>query len=174
MGAEVPGAAEGAAFTTLFELGPPPWSELAGHPCLKYATWAAVRRTCIPWVRDAVQAMSATLPVGQVLIDVRYWPHLDVGQIPGVPGWHYDCHNRAGASADEHRLYFSGAGCRTRFRPDVQPPENWVVAYSHDAEHEITPAMLSGPRLLIRCSRTDLTPDNRVYTDAYIAPHYAS
>ncbi len=157
------------ATEVLFRLGPPPWAEVEGHPCLKYATAAAVRKHCSPWVQRAVERMAATLPSGPLLVDVRWWPWLDIGQIPGVPGAHYDCYNVAERAVDdEHRLYFFGAGCRTLFLPTYQPEEGDVVAYGHADIHQIMPATVAGPRILIRCSRTSIRAANHVYSRAHI------
>ena len=103
------------------------------------------------------------------LIDIRYWPSLKVGDIPGVPGWHYDCFNTPNKGIeDQHVLYFYGAGCRTMFRPDLQPDEGWIIGYDHSAEHRITECTTDGPRLLVRLSHTSIKPVNHIYDQAYV------
>jgi hypothetical protein len=113
-----------------------------------------------------VEAMRATMPpASPVLVDVRWWDRLEVGDSPGLPHWHYDCHNAEDdpRSADEeHRLYFAGAGSRTMFEGGFQPPEGWVTRYDHRHRHRVMPATVPGPRLLVRVSRTTIRPANQV------------
>lgn len=148
------------------EYGFPPWDLLVGHASCKYATHACANSISHAWVRDLIAAMRETLPAGcSPLVDVRYWAHLEPGDSPGLPHWHFDCYNAAGdprSEGEEHRLYFAGAGCRTMFRGGFQPPEGWIVAYGHDDEHRVMPATVPGPRLLVRVSKTRIPAANVV------------
>lgn len=163
-------------FAELNRLTPPVWQDIDQQPCLKYASISYTMQRSTPAIRSLIESMLDTLPTGvdaATLIDVRYWRHLNIGDIPGVPGWHYDVHNRPNTDFREtHRLYFVGAGCRTMFRDTagnvVQPNESTIVAYGHDDIHCIAPATVAGPRLLIRCSRALIRPANHMYTTAYI------
>lgn len=163
-------------FVELDRLPPPAWSDIDQQPCLKYASVSYAMLHSTPAIRSLVEPMLDTLPTevdGATLIDVRYWRHLSIGDIPGVPGWHYDVRNRPGTDLREtHRLYFVGAGCRTMFRDTagniVQPPESTIIAYGHDDVHCIAPATIAGPRLLVRCSLASIRPVNHMYTTAHI------
>lgn len=156
--------------TELYEAGDPPWAEVHGQPCLKYAT---VSMACLhvgPWIAALIDGMCRTIN-GSPLVDVRWWEHLEPGQIPGVPGWHYDTFNDATrGTQDVHRLYIAGAGCRTEFRGGYLAPEGTVIGYDHEDEHRISPATKPGPRLLVRVSLTTIRPANRVYAGAHIHP----
>lgn len=141
--------------------GPPPWSEIEGQQACKYASLEFAEKIAAPWIWVLIKAMCETLSADctRPLIDIRWWRALQVGDIPGVPGWHYDCFNAPEdprSVGEEHRLYFAGAGCRTRFCPDYQPPEGWIIGYGHNAKHEITAATLPGPRLLVRASKASV------------------
>lgn len=144
-------------------IGPPTWSDIEGQRSCKYAAPDVARGIALPWVRGLLDRMLDTLP-DATLVDIRWWARLNVGDLPGLPIWHYDCRNKAdaGDEAEEHRLYFAGAGCRPMFRPDVQPPEGWIYAYGHRAEHRIMPATVAGPRLLIRVTRATVRPTNAI------------
>lgn len=152
------------------DIGPPPWAQVAGQPSFKYMPPLRALDLACPFVRGMVEAMSATLPPPteghRILVDVRWWESLSPGDVPGVAGWHYDCFNQADdprSEGEEHRLYFSGAGCRTEFDCG-QLSEGVVWGYGHHDRHRISPATIAGPRLLIRVSRT------RVPAVGYVAP----
>jgi hypothetical protein len=118
-------------------------------------------------VASTLAVMRSTLPAAN-LVDIRWWSHLNPGDVPGVAGWHFDCFNaHDGTSTDEHRLYFAGAGCRTLFRSGYAP-EECIVGYGHDAEHTITPATISGPRLLLRVTRSTIRPANAIRPEGYV------
>jgi hypothetical protein len=145
-------------------VGPAPWANVLGQRSCKYACPALARSIALPWVGALIERMIGTLPDAN-LVDVRWWERLEPGDLPGIPNWHFDCFNRADSDrseGEEHRLYFAGAGCRPMFRPDVRPEEGWIHAYGHGAEHRIMPATIAGPRLLVRVTRADLRPTNRV------------
>lgn len=151
----------------VLHIGEPPWRDVAGQRCIKYGSVRASLSIAAPWVAWAVRMMAGTLRSDNPLVDIRWWPMLSVGDIPGVPGWHYDVFNRPGDIVGEHRLYFYGAGCCTEFR-DGFGVEGWVHAYGHNEEHRISPAKSEGPRLLIRVSHTTIRPANHVYTNAHV------
>lgn len=163
-------------FTELQRLTPPEWADIDGQPCLKYASISYAMLHSVPAIGSLIRQILDTLPVDTVastLVDVRCWKRLAIGDIPGVPGWHYDVTNKSGVNVQEtHRLYFVGAGCRTMFRDAagniVQPTESTIVAYGHDDIHCIAPATTSGPRLFIRCSQAHIRPANCKYQTAYI------
>lgn len=145
------------------EVGPPPWSELAGQESCKYAVPDCANSIAKPWVRDLILRMRSTLPYGTPLIDIRWWEHLEVNDLPGIARWHYDCYNELqNDHPAQHRLYFYGAGSRTMFESGYQPPEGWIVGYDHQTYHCVMPATTVGPRLLVRVSHVDLTPANRI------------
>lgn len=148
-------------------IGEPPWRDIAGQRCIKYGSVRVATDIAHPWVAWAVRTMAGTLRGDEPLVDIRWWPNLEPGDIPGVPGWHYDVFNRPGDIVGDHRLYFYGAGCCTEFR-DGFGDEGWVHAYGHSDEHRISPAKSKGPRLLIRVSHTTIRPANHVYSDAHI------
>jgi hypothetical protein len=142
-----------------------------GQRSCKYARPELARSIALPWVASLLDRMLATLP-GASLVDIRWWERLRPGDLPGIPAWHFDCLNRADdprSAEEEHRLYFAGAGCRTMFRPDYRPPEGWILAYGHAAEHRIMPATIEGPRLLVRVTRADIRPANRIGPPPLIA-----
>lgn len=148
-------------------IGEPPWADIARQPCIKYGALRVALDMAHPWIADVVTRMAETLPHAAPLVDIRLWPNLTPGDIPGVPGWHYDVFNRPDVAVGEHRLYFFGAGCCTEFR-DGFGVEGWVHAYGHDEEHRISPARTPGSRLLIRVSHTTIRPANRIYSDAHV------
>lgn len=47
------------------------------------------------------------------------------------------------------------------FQPDIQPEEGWIIGYGQE-QHRITPATLAGPRLLVRVSKLNIRPVNRI------------
>lgn len=146
----------GAEPAVLGTLPPPPWEELLGHWSMKCASERMVKRLCHPWILDQVAALSATFEgEHRIFTDVKYWEHLDPGDMPGLSHWHVDCACPAGRAEErqeEHRLCYWGAGCCTMFRPGVQHPEGTVLAYNHWTWHKVQPAATPGPRLLLRCS----------------------
>lgn len=145
------------------EVGPPPWPEVAGQKSCKYATLACASRIATPWVRSLIDQMRAGLPVDRLVIDIRWWACLEVGDLPGLPHWHYDCFNELQDDKPaRHRLYFAGAGCVPMFEPDYRPPEGQIIEYNHRHKHRIMPATLAGPRLLVRVSSVAMTPINKV------------
>jgi hypothetical protein len=150
----------------LAEVGPPPWAEIEGQRSCKYASIACAHAIALPWVRSLVDRMIGTLPsADRILVDVRWWPDLRPGDLPGLPDWHFDCYNDPDApqsAGEEHRLYFAGAGCRTMFWPDLRPPEGWILGYPHTAKHRVMPATVAGPRLLVRVSQAAIRPRNLV------------
>lgn len=152
--------------TRLLPIGLPPWPDIAGQPSIKYGSLERARSIARPFVRFVIDAMVATFDQSEgLLVDIRYWPNLDVGDLPGLPHWHYDCYNSkddARSEGEEHRLYFAGAGCRTLFEGGDQPPEGWVIGYGHKALHRITPATVAGPRLLVRVSKTNIKAVNSI------------
>lgn len=144
------------------EVGPPPWDAVQGQVSCKYATPACAQRIATPWVLALIERMQEGLTESRV-IDIRWWEHLEVGDVPGLSMWHYDCYltDRDKRPA-EHRLYFAGANCRTQFEPDIRPPEGWIVGYTHNDRHRIMPAESAGPRLLVRVSQVSITPANHI------------
>ena len=145
------------------DVGPPPWAEIAGQESCKYATPACADRIATPWVRSLISRMRAGLSSDKLVVDIRWWQHLDPGDLPGLPHWHYDCYNELQESRPaRHRIYFSGAGCQPMFEPEYRPPEGCILEYSHRSKHRIMPATLAGPRLLVRVSSVDIRPANKI------------
>jgi hypothetical protein len=144
------------------EIGPPPWGEIVGQTLCKYATPACALRIATPWVAGLIERMRLGLP-SPLVIDIRYWSHLGIGDLPGLPHWHYDCFNRLSDDKPaRHRLYFAGAGCRPLFEGDYRPPEGWIIEYSHRDRHRIMPAEEAGPRVLVRVSNVELMAANAI------------
>ena len=93
-------------------------------------------------------------------IDIRYWPHLEVGQYPGIPHWHYDIYNDPNhpkASQTKHMVFIDGADCVTEFESGFIK-ERVIYTYGHTDRHRITAARKAGPRLLIRISHAPEIP----------------
>lgn len=150
----------------ILPIGPPSWPDVVGQASIKYGSVERAKSIACPFVQLLIDSMLATLTGGGVsLVDIRYWPHLDIGDLPGLPQWHYDCYNSKDdprSAHEEHRLYFAGAGCRTMFEGGFQPPEGWVIGYRHNNLHRIMPATIAGPRLLVRVSRTNIRAANDI------------
>lgn len=134
----------------LVDAGLPPWSEITQQVCLRYATPAYVYPRSCPWVQSLVSRMIGGL--ADPLVDVRYWPCLQVGDEPGPTNWHVD-DLRAGGG--RNRLYFAGAGSWTEFEPGQPSPEGWIIEYTHAHVHRSRPARVPGPRLFVRASEAD-------------------
>ena len=132
--------------------------QFIGQKNIKYAAVNVARGIAVPATRTILDEMldgSTT-----ALVDIKYWPMLEVGDIPGVPGWHYDVWNDPiKGKLDIHKLFILGAGCRTEFK-DKMIDEGKIFKYTGADAHRITPVTLRGPRILIRCSWTTLKPQN--------------
>ena len=127
----------------------PPWDRLATQLSCKYSSLEFALSICsCQWLDSLLQRVS--LP--NSLIDLKYWPWLNVGDIPGLPNWHYDCFlEQREEHPAIHRLIFWGAGSCTEFR-DYSIHEGTLYEYDHNSEHRPKPALYNGPRLLIRSS----------------------
>lgn len=150
----------------LFNYGPPPWGSLHRQTSCKYASMTCAKSIALPWVWTLIEAMQDTFSdPTSLLVDIRYWAHLNVGDVPGIPHWHYDCYNTVDdprSEGEEHRLYIAGAGCQTLFEGGFRPLEGWVTHYLHVHRHRIMPATIAGPRLLVRVSKTSIRPVNHI------------
>jgi len=146
---------------------------------IKQASFSFAYENATDDVRSHLDRLIVLRPAKPNLVDIKVWEHLDIGDIPGVPGWHYDIWNDPvkGAS-DVHALFIVGAGCQTEFRftrklgetpveyTTLFVPESSWYFYTGAEEHRISPATKAGSRLLIRASwlRQPPIPKNDVYT----------
>lgn len=131
------------------EIDMPDWTALKLQPNIRFGNWQLIQQQSVPWVITALQRLREGFPPDHVC-DVRFWPNLQIGQVPGVKiGWHKDLTREGGY----HRLYSCGAGSITEFYGDIIiPAENRCVEYSLDI-HRARPAMYSGPRVLLRVTQ---------------------
>jgi hypothetical protein len=166
-------------------------TEFSGQQSIKYASLNRAQQIALPatsWVIDKMCQLAPTIPVsrilGEPLVDIRYWPELRAGQTPGLPDWHYDVWNDPIKGANDiHMIYILGASCRTQFRFEmvVDAPDGYctktveqyidegkIFTYTGADLHRPTPAQKTGPRILIRCSWTNLTPQNNYQKQGYI------
>lgn len=155
---------------SLFYIGAPDWDGVHTQISFKYASERfACSRMC-SWVLSAFERIRDGFPSApdtRFLVDVRYWDRLNVGDIPGIPHWHFDCYNNESDPRSEnelHRLYFFGADCEPEFQGHGHARMGYVWEYPHTALHRITAARAAGPRLLIRISRTQIYPVNQIHT----------
>lgn len=133
------------------DLGPVPWSDLGNQPNLRFCDWRTVGQLSIPWVVSSLETMAANFP-GEYRLDVRFWPELRAGFVPGAKvGWHVDITRLGGV----HRLYTIGAGSRTEFRNSGQVPEEGLVVEYGTEEHRAREATYDGPRLMLRVTQPD-------------------
>lgn len=166
---------------TILERDVPPMpDDLIDHPCMKYADVKFVLANSHPWVRSRIHEMLAILE-GEVhtrrVVDVKFWPNLEAGKMPALPHWHQDCVPKEHDSRHEvHVLYMTGAGCRTQFLATPTPedtdpsdypiwtaPEGRYIMYERKHLHRATPATLTGRRLLIRVTATDIIRPSRTF-----------
>ena len=154
---------------------------------MKYVSVDFATRHSAPWVAETVLHMVRVLPRQRqhVAVDVKYWDHLNVGDMPALPHWHLDCDqfDTSGTESEDLLLYSFGAGCRTQFLsedvevggpwpatwtppvPVFQAPEGRVVQYTRRHIHAASPATRAGPRLLIRVAAGELIrPRDGFYT----------
>lgn len=146
---------------SILALSAPEWDLLGTQHSLKYATFEQALQLSTPSVRVLIQRMHSAMAPRVIReegyawrVDVRFWPKLVPGQLPGLSNWHYDCYNQKDDPRSQHEihaLYISGAGSRTEFEGTfIRENEVWV--YVHNERHRIRPATLEGPRLLVRVS----------------------
>jgi hypothetical protein len=138
-------------------IGPPPWDALVGQRCIRFACWKAVVEIAKPWVLETLLRMREDFPSDH-LVDIRYWPTLERGFVPGAKvGPHRDITRVKG----RHRLYVAGAGSLPLFEPYREVREGETLDYSTEL-HSAQPATYTGPRLLLRLTQPDSLPLNRV------------
>lgn len=131
------------------DLGAPDWRQLTRQPNIRFGTWDTVKRLSVPWVLGALSQLREGFPIDH-LADVRFWPELRKGSVPGSRvGWHRDITRQNGL----HRLYSFGAGSITEFA-DTDPLlfEGACVEYGTEL-HRARPATYTGPRLLLRITQ---------------------
>lgn len=155
-----------------------PWSieDFHGQRSMKYASLVAISPTLLPATMGVVFGMLAQGPKdSSPLIDVRWWPMLEVGDLPGLPDWHYDVWNDPiKGAADRHMLYILGADCQTEFAINNDTSntkfidEGCIHEYTGADLHRLTAAKARGPRVLVRCSWTTLKPQNVKQKQGYI------
>lgn len=131
------------------DLGPVPWDQLLQQPNIRFGTWELVRKLSVPWVVESLEKLREGFPADHHC-DVRFWPHLEAGKVPGTKiGWHQDLTRKGGI----HRLYSCGAGSITEFAESAAiSGEGCAVEYDLDV-HRARPATYSGPRLLLRITQ---------------------
>lgn len=136
--------------------GTPPWAEFTRLPCVRYASVSfAAGSVGSDWVVRLIHRMAQDLE--HPLVDVRYWPHLCVGDVPGKDNWHYDDLRVGGG---RHRLFWYGADSPTRFWCDMEAPEGWVIDYNDTHLHRAQAARIAGARIFLRVSETGFNPWN--------------
>lgn len=135
---------------------------------IKYASLERALSIALPSTARVIQDMVAGSDRDPI-IDIKWWPWLLEGDIPGVPGWHYDIWNDPIKGAkDRHKIFILGAGCRTEFLHG-KIDEGVIFEYTGADLHRISPVTKPGPRILIRCSWTTLKPKNQQLRQGHIA-----
>lgn len=146
-------------------VGPPPWADLAGHPCIRFACWEAVCAVSHPWIVRTLTDLRADFPADH-LIDVRVWPWLPVGAVPGsTVGKHRDITRPGG----RHRLCVIGAGSVPWFEDGRVVTEGVPTDYSTEL-HEAGPALYAGPRLMLRLTQPGCRPLNKITAPYHHTP----